>query len=157
MDWSTPGFPLPHYLPDFAQTHVHWVGDAIQPSHPLLPTFSSCPQSFPASESYSNELALCIRWPKYLSFNFSISPSNEYLRLISFRIDSFDLLVVQGMLKNLLQHHNLNALILWCSAFFMVKLSYPNMTTGKTIALTRLTIVGKVMSLLFNICCLGWS
>ena len=94
MDCNTPGTPALHYLPDFAQTHVHWVGDAIQPSHPLLPTCSSCPQSFPASESYSNELALCIRWPKDWSFSFIISPSNDYSGLIFLRIDWFDLLAV---------------------------------------------------------------
>ena len=98
-------------------------------------------------------LALCIRWPKYWSF--SISPSNEYSGLISFRIDSCDLLAVEGTLKSLLQHHNLKASILQCSAFFMVQLSHPYMTTGKTIALTIWTCVGKVISLL-SICCLGW-
>ena len=111
--------------------------------------FSSCPQSFPASES-SSELALHIRWPKYWSFSFSISPSNEYSGLISFGIDWFDLLVVQGTLKSLLQHRNSKASILWHSAFFMVQLSHPYMTTGKTIGLTIRTFVGKVTSLLFN-------
>ena len=99
---------------------------------------------------FSNELALCIRWPKYWSFSFSISPYNEYSGLISFRMDWLDLLAVQGTLKSLLQHHNSKASILWCSAFFMAQLSHAYMTTGKTIALTRWTFVGKVMSLLFN-------
>ena len=97
-----------------------------------------------------NEPALHIRWPKYWSFSFSIRPSNEYSELTSFRIDRFDLLAVQGALKSLIQHHNSKASILWCSAFFIVQLSHPYMTTGKTIALTRQTFVSKVMSLLFN-------
>ena len=105
---------------------------------------------------FSSELALCIRWTKYWSFSFSISPSNQYSELISFRMDWLDLLAVQGTLKSLLQHHSSKASILWCSAFFMVQLSHPYMTTGKTIALTRWTIVGKVM-FLFWICCLDWS
>ena len=105
---------------------------------------------FPSITVFSNESVLCIRWPKYWSFSFSISPSNEYLRLISFRIDWFDLLAVQGILKSLLQHHSLKASILQCSAFFMVQLSHPYMTTGKTIALIRWNFVVKVMSLLFN-------
>ena len=102
----------------------------------------------------SNELALCIRWPKYWNLSFSISPSSEYLRLISFRIDWFDLLAVQGTLKSLLQHHSSKASILWPSAFFMVQLSHRYMTTGKTIALTKWTFVGKDVSA-FLICCLG--
>ena len=105
---------------------------------------------FPRIRVFCNELALLIRWPKYWSFSFSISPSNEYSGLSSFRIDSFDLLAVQGTLKNLLQQHNLKTSILQCSAFFMVQLSHPYMTTGKTIALTVWTFVSKVMSLLFN-------
>ena len=109
------------------------------------------PSIFPSIRVFSNELALCIRWPNYLSFSFSNSPSKEYSRLISFRIDWFDLLVVQGTLKSLLQHHSSKASILWCLAFFIVQLSHPYMTTGKTIALTRRTFVGKVMSLLFNV------
>ena len=108
------------------------------------------PSVFPSIRVFSNKSALRIRWPKFWSFSFSTSPSNEYSGLISFRIDWFDSLVVQGTLKNLLQHHSLKALILWASAFFMVQLSHPYMTTGKTIALTRWTFVGKVMSLLFN-------
>ena len=112
--------------------------------HLLLPSI------FPSIRVFSNKSALHIRWPKYWSFSFSISPSNEYSGLISFGIDWFDLLVVQGTLKSLFQHHSSKASILWCSAFFMVQLSHPYMTTGKNIALTRWTFVGKVMSLLFN-------
>ena len=112
--------------------------------------FSSCLQSFPAAGSFPNESVLRIRWPKYWSFSFSISPSNEYSGLISFMIDWFDLLAVQRTLKSLLQHHSSKASILRCSAFFKVQLSHPYMTTGKSIALTRRTFVGKVMSLLFN-------
>ena len=104
----------------------------------------------PSIRVFSNELTLHMRWPKYWSFSFSISTSNEHLGLISFRMDLLDFLTVQGTLKSLLQHHSSKASILWCSAFFTVQLSYPYMTTGKTIALTRRTFVGKVMSLLFN-------
>ena len=114
--------------------------------HPLL----LLPSIFPSIRVFSNESALHIRWPKYWSFSFSISPSNEHSWLISFRIDWFDLLAIQGILKSLLQHHSSKASILWHSAFFIVQLSHPYMTTGKTIALTRWTFVGKVMSLLFN-------
>ena len=108
------------------------------------------PSIFPSIRVFSNESVLHIRWPKYWSFNFSISPSNEYSGLISFRIDWLDLLEVQGTLKSLLQHHSSKASILQCSAFFTVQLSHPYMTTGKTIALTRWTFVGKVMFLLLN-------
>ena len=146
MDCSTPGFPVLHYVPEFAQTHVHWVGDAIYPSHPLPPLLLLS-SIFSNIRVFSNELDLLIRWPKYCSF--SISPSKEYSHLISFRIDWFDL-VVQGTLKSLLQHHNLKASVLHCSAFFMVQLSHPYVTTGETIALTVQIFVGKVMSLLFN-------
>ena len=125
------------------------VDDAIQPSLPLLVPFFSCLFSFPASV-FSSESVLHIRWPKYWSFSFSISPSNDYLRLISFRIDQFDLLAVQETLESLLQHHSSKASILQHSAFFTVQLSHPSMTTGKTIALTRQTFVDKGMSLLFN-------
>ena len=149
MDCSTPGLPVLHCLPEFAQTHVHCVNDAIQPSH-LVSPFPSCPQSFPASRKsiISSESALRIRWPKYWSF--SISPSNEYSGLISFTIDWFDLLFVQGTLKGLLQHHSLKASVLWLSFYFRVQLLHPYMTTGKAIALTIWAFVGKVMSLLFN-------
>ena len=108
------------------------------------------PSIFPRIRVFSNESVLCIRWPRYWSFSISISPSNEHLGLISFRIVRLDLLAVQGTLKSLLQHHSSKTSILWCSAFFTVQLSHPYMTTGKTIALTRWTFVVKVMSLLFN-------
>ena len=114
--------------------------------HPLLLP----PSIHPSIRIFSNESVLCIRWPKYWNFSFSISPSNEYSGLISFRMDWLDLLAVQGTLQSLLQHHSSKASILWCSAFFIVQLSHPYMTTGKTIALTRWTFVGKVMSLLFH-------
>ena len=149
MDCSMPGLPVYHQLPEFTETNVHWVGDAIQPSHPLL---SPSPPTFNISQHrvFSDESVLHIRWPKYWSFSFSINPSNEYSGLIAFRMGCLDLLAVQGTLKGLLQHHSSKASILRCSAFFIVKLSHPFMTTGKTIALTRCTFVGKVMSLLFN-------
>ena len=115
--------------------------------HPLL----LLPLIFPRIRVFSNESMLCIRWPKYWSFSFSISPSNEYSGLISFRIDWLELLAVQGTLKSLLQHHSSKASILRCSAFFIVQLSHLYMTTGKTIALTRQTFVGKVMSLLLDL------
>ena len=114
--------------------------------HPLL----LLPSTFSSIRVFSNESALRIRWPKYWSFSFNISPSNEHPGLISFRMDWLDLLAVQGTLKSLLQHRSSKASILWCSAFFTVQLSHPHMTTGKTIALTRQTFVGKVMSQLFN-------
>ena len=119
MDFSTPGFPVYHQLAKIPRTHVHQVSEAIQPSHPVVP-FSSCLQSFPASGSFPNESVLQIRWPKYWSFSFSISPSNEHLGLISFRMDWLDLLAVQGTLKSLLPHHSSKASILWHSAFFIV-------------------------------------
>ena len=149
MDCSTPGFPVHHQLLEPAQTHVHRVGDAIQPFHSLS---SPSPPTFNLSRIrvFCNKLVLHIRWPKYWSFSFNISPSNEYSGLISFRIDGLDLLAVQGTLKGFLQHHSSKASILWHSAFFIVQLSHPYMTTGKTIALTRQTFIGKVMSLLFN-------
>ena len=148
MDCSTPGFPVHHQLPEFPQTPVHWVGDAIQPSHPLLsPSLLSI---FPSIRVFSNESVLRIRWPKYCSFSFSTNLSNEYSGLISFRMDWLDLLEVQGTLKSLLQHRSSKASILLRSAFFMVQLSHLYLTTGKTIALTRWTFVGKVMCLLFK-------
>ena len=150
MDCSTPGFPVHHQLLELAHIRVHRVGDAIQPSHPLLSPSLLLPSIFPSLRVFSNESALRIRWPKYWSFSFSISPSNEYSGLISFRIDWLVLLAVQGNLKSLLQYYSSKASILQCSAFFMVKLSHPYMTTGENIALTRWTFVGKVMSLLFN-------
>ena len=145
MDFSMPGFPVHHQLLGLAQTHDHRVGDAIQPSHSLL---SPSPAFSPKIRVFSKESVLRIRGTKYWSF--SISPSNEYSGLISFRIDWFDLFEVQGTLKSLLQHHSSKASILQCSAFFMVQLSHPYMTTGKTKSLTRQTFVGKAMSLLFN-------
>ena len=149
MECSTPGLPVHHQLPEFTQTHVHWVGDAIQPPHPL--SSPSPPTSiFPSIRVFSNESVFSIRWPKYWSFSFNISPSNEYPGLISFRIDWLDLLAVQRTVKSLLKHHSSKALILQHSAFFIVQFSHPYMTTGKTMALTRQTFVGKVMSLLFN-------
>ena len=146
MDCSTPGFPVLR-LPEFAQTHVHGV---FHPNNwsSVVP-FSSCLQSF-QHQCFSNEPALRIRRPKDWSFSFSVSLSNEYSRLISFRIDWFDLLAIQGTLKSLLQPDNSKASVLQCSAFFMVQLSHPSVPTGKTIALTIRTLVSKVMSLLFN-------
>ena len=149
MNCSTWGLPVHQQLPESTQTHVHWVGDAIQPSHPLL-SLSSPASIFPSIRVFSNESALHIRWPKYWSFSFNISPSNEHPGLISFRMDLLDLLAVQGTLNSLLQHRSSKASILRRSAFFIVQLSHPYMTTGKTTASTRRTFVGKVMSLLFN-------
>ena len=124
MDYNTPGLPVHHKLPEFTQTHVHWVGDAIQPSHPL--SSPSPPALNPShNQRLTNESVLLIRWPKYWSFGFSISPSNEYSGLISFRMDWLDLLAVQGTLKSLLQHHSSKASILRRSAFFIVQLSHP--------------------------------
>ena len=149
MDCSTPGFPNHTQLQELAQTHVHRVGDAIQPSHHLL---STSPPAFNLSQhqGLSNESVLCIRWPKHWSFSFSISPCNEYSGLLSFRIDWLDLLAVQGTLKSLLQHNSSKVTILQHSASFIIQLSHPYMTTGKTIVLTKWNFVGKVMSLLFN-------
>ena len=148
MDCSTPGFPVLHHLLELAQTHVHWVSDALQPSYPLS-SLLLLPSIFPSIRVFFNESVLHIRWPKYWSFSFSISPSNEYSGLISFRMDWFDLFAVQGTLKSLLQHHSSKASVLQHSAFLMVQLSHPYMTTGKTIALTIWIFVCKVMSLLF--------
>ena len=144
-----PGLPVHHQLPWLTQTHVHRVSDAIQPSHPLS-SLLLLPSIFPSIRVFSNESILHIRWQTYWSFHFNSSPSNEYSGLISFRMDWLDLLTVQGTLKSLLQHHSSKASILWRSAFFTVQFSHPYMITGKTIALTRWTFVGKVMSLLFN-------
>ena len=126
--------------------------ESVMPSNHLILFHSLLflPSIFPSIRVFSNESVLSIRWPKYWSFSFSISRSNEYLGLISFRVDWLDLLAVQGTLKSLLQHHSSKASIFWCSAFFTVQLSHPYMTTGKTKALTGWTFVGKVMSLLFN-------
>ena len=149
INCSTPGLPVHHKLPEFTQTHVHWVSDAIQPSHPLS---SPSPPAFNFSQhqgpfqwvSSSHQVA------KVLEFQLQHQSLQWAVRLISFRMDWLDLLAVQGTLKSLLQHHSSKASILRHSAFFTVQLSYPYMTTGKTIALTRRTFVGKVMSLLFN-------
>jgi len=159
MNYSTLGFSVLHYLPEFAQIHVHWVGDAkhLILCHLLL--FWSL--FFSQHQGLFQWVDSLIRWPKYWSF--SNSPSSEYSGLISFRIDWLDLLAVHGTLKSLLQHHSSKASVLQCSAFFMVQLSHPYMNTGKTISLTRWTFVGKVMSLLFNmlsrlvIALLSWS
>ena len=149
MNHSTPALPVHHQLPEFTQTHVHQVGDTIQPSHPLLSPFPLAPNP-PSVRVFYNESTLHMRWPKYWSFSFSIIPSKEIPGLISFRMDWLDLFAVQGTLKSLLQHHSSKASILQRTAFFTVQLSNPYMTTGKTISLTRQTFVSKVMSLLFN-------
>ena len=136
MDCSTPGFPVHHQLPGLTQTHVHRVGDVIQPSHPL--SFPPRPPSiFPSISIFSNESVLHIKWPK--PWSFSISPSSEYSGLISFRMDWLDLLAVQGTCNSPLQHHSSKALVLLCSAFFIVQLSYPYVTTGKTTVFVRCT------------------
>ena len=147
MNRSMPGLPVHHQLPEFTQTHVHWVRDAIQPSHPLS---SRSPPAF----NFSQHQGL-FQWVSSLHqvakvLEFQLQSFQWIFRMISFRIDWLDLLAVQGTLKSFLQHYSSKASILRCSAFFMVQLSYPYMTTGKTIALTRQTFVGKVMSLLFN-------
>ena len=147
MDYSKAGLPVHHQLPEFTQTHVHWVGDDIQSSHPLL-SLSSPAFNLSSIRVFSNESVLTIRWPENWSFNSSFS--NKYSGLISFRMDWLDLIAVQGTLKNLLQHHSSKPSILQCSAFFRVQVSHPYMTTGKTIALTRQNFDGKVMSLHFN-------
>ena len=141
--------PVHHQLLNSTQTHVHWIREAIKSSYPLS---SPSPPALNLSQpsGSSNESALCIKWLEYWSFSFNIIPSNEYPGLISFRMDWMDLLAVQGTLKSLLQRHSSKGSILRCSAFFTVQLSHPYMTTWKTIALTRQTFVGKVMSLLFN-------
>ena len=149
MNCSTPGLPVHHQLREFTQTHVHQVGDAIQPSQPLSSPSPLAPIP-PSIRVFSNESTLHMRWPKYWSYSFSISPSKEHPGLISFRMDWLDLPAVQGTLKSLLQHHSSKASVLQSSAFFTVQLSHPYMTTGKTIALTRWTFVGKVIALLFN-------
>ena len=150
MECSIPRFPVLHNFLEFSQTQVHYVGDAIQPYHLLLCPFLLLPSIFPSIRVFSNEFALCIRWQKYWSFSFSISSSNEYSGLIVYRIDWFELPAVQGTLKSLLQHHSSKASVLHHSTFSLVLLSHPYVTTGKAIALTTWTFVGKVMSLLFN-------
>ena len=134
INCSMSSCPVPHHLLEFAQIHVHWIGYAIQPSHPLS---SLSPPTFNFSQRQSLfQLALPFRWPKYWGFSLSICPSNGCSGLISFRFDLFDVLAVQGTLRSLFQHHSLKASMLWCSAFFMFQFSHPYMTAGKTIALT---------------------
>ena len=128
MDYSTTGLPVHHQLPEFTQTHVHRVSDAIQPSRPLS-SLLLLPSIFPGIRVFSKKSVLHIRWPTYWSFSFSTGPSNEYSGLTSFRMDWLDLLAVQGTLKSLLQHHSSKASLLQCSAFFIVQLSHPYMTT----------------------------
>ena len=151
-----PGFPVHHQLLELAiQTHVHRVGDAIRPSHPLL---SPSPPAFNLSQhqGLSNESVLCIRWPKYWSFSFSISPSNEHPGLISFRMDWLGLLAVQGTLKSLLQHHSSKASILQCSAFFTVQLSHPyTLALSFLIVTFRATESRNARSQIFSICSFG--
>ena len=154
MNHSTSGLPVHHQFPESTQTRVHWVGNAIQPSHPL-----SSP-SLPAFNLFQHQglfqwVSPSYQVAKYWSYSFSISPFNDYLGLISFKMDWLDLLAIQGTLKSLLQHHSSKASILWCSAFCIVQLSHTYVTTRKTIALTRQTFVDK--GLCFLICCLGWS
>ena len=149
MNCSSPGLSVYHQLPEF--TKLTSIESVMPSSHlilccPLL----LLPPTPPSIRVFSNELTLCMRWPKYWSFSFSISPSNEHPELISFKMDWLDLLAVQGTLKSLLQHHSSKESILCHSAFFTVQLSHPYMTTGKTIALTKQIIAGKVLSLLFN-------
>ena len=140
-----PCLPVPHHLLEFARAYVHCIRDAIKPSHTLTP---SSPSSLePSIMDFSKELSVCIRWPKYWSFSFSISPSSDYSGLISLKIDWFDLLAIQETFRRLLQQHCLKASILWHSAFFTVQ---PYVTTEKTIALTIWTFFNRVMSLLFN-------
>ena len=139
---SSPGFPVYHQLPEVTQTYVHWVGDVIQPSHPLWSLLLP-PSIFPSITVFWNESVFRFRWPKFWSFSFSISLSNEYSGLISFRMGWLDLLAVQRTLKSLLQHHGSKASILQHSVLFRVQLSHPFMTTGKAIALTRWTLLAK--------------
>ena len=149
MNRSTPGLTVHHQLPGFTQTHVHRVGDAIQPSHPWMSPSPPAPNPS-QHQGLFQWLSSLHEVTEYWSFSFNISPSNEHLGLISFRRDWLDLLAFQETLKSLLQHHSSKASILRCSACFTVQLSHPYMNTGKTIALTRWTFVGEVMSLLFN-------
>ena len=150
MTHSTPGLPVHHQLLELTQTHVHWVSDAIQPSHPLSSPSPPAPNPSQHQRLFQWVNSSQKRWPKYLSFSFSIIPSKEHPGLISFRMGWLDLLAVQGTLKRLPQHHSAKASILWHSVFFIVQLSHSYLITGITIALTRCTFVGKVMSLLFK-------
>ena len=149
MHCSTPGFPVQHQLPELLKLMSI---ELVMPSNHLIlrRPLLLLPSIFPSIRVFSNESALCMKWPKYWSFSFNISPSNEHPGLISYRMDQLGLLAIQGTLKSLLQHHSSKASILQRSAFFIVQLSHPYMTTGKSIALTRWTFVGQVMSLLFN-------
>ena len=149
MDCSMPGFPVHHQLLELTKL---MSTESMMPSNHLIlcDLLLLPPSNLPGIRVFSNESVLCIRWPNYWSFSFSINPANEYSGLISFRLDGLDLLAIQGTLKRLLQQHSLKASVLPCSAFFIVQLSHPYMTTGKNIALTRRTFVGKVMSLLYN-------
>ena len=149
MDCSTPGLPIHHQLPEFPQTHVHWVGDAIQPSHPLS---SPLPPAFNLSQNQGlfQRVSSFHQVAKVLEFQLQYQSFHEYSGLISFKMGWLDLIVVQGTLESFLQHHNSKASILWHSAFFIVQISHPYMTTGKAIALIRWTFVGKLMPLLFN-------
>ena len=145
MNRSVPGLPVHHQLPEFTQNSCpssRWTSSHLIRCHPFLLLLPILPSIM----VFSNESTLWMRWTKYWSFSFNISPSNEHPELIAFRMDWLDLLAVQGTLKSLLQHHSSKASIFWCSAFFTVQLSHPYMTTGKTVALTKQTFVGKVMS-----------
>ena len=155
MDFSTPSFPVLHHFLELTQTHIFWVSYTIQPCHPVSSPLL-LPSVFPSIRVFSNELAFHIRWSKYRNSSFNISPSNEYSGLISFRIDWFELFSVQGILNSLVRHHSSRVSILQHPAFFMIQLSHPYMTTGKTIALSIWTFVGKV-NLCFLICCLCLS
>ena len=155
MDYSMPGFPVNHQLPELTQTHVHRVSDAIQPSHPLSSLL--LPSVFPSTRVFSGESVIRIRGPKNWSFSINICPSKKYSGLISFRMGLFDLFVVQGTLKGFLQHHSSKASLLWHSAFFMIQLSYPYMATRKTIALTYGGLLAKwcVYFLIYCLFCRG--
>ena len=149
MSHTMPGLPVHQQLLEFTQTHVHQVSDSIQPSHPLSSPSSPGPIP-PSIRVFYNESTLRMRWPRYWSLGFKISPSSEHPGLISFRMDWLDLLAVQGAITSLLQYHSSKASILWHSAFFTVQLSHPYKTTGKIIALTRRTFAGKARSLILN-------
>ena len=149
MDCNSPGFPVLHHLLSLLKCMS--IESVMPSSHPVLCHLLLLPSVFPSIRVFSNESALLIRWPKYWSCRLSISPFNEYSGLVSFWIDWFDLLAIQGTLKSLFQHHSSKASILQCSAFFIVRLSHPYMTTGKTRSLTKRTYVSKVMSQLFNV------
>ena len=156
MDHSTQGLPAHHQLPEFTQTHLHWVGYAIQPSHPLS---YPPPLAFNLSQhqGFFKWVSSSLRWPKYWSFSFNIGPSNEHSRFICFTMDWLDLPAVQGTLKGLLQHHSSKASILWRSAFFIVQLSHPYMTPGKTIALVRQQEMTRVTIDILGISELKWT